>query len=237
MSAVSVSNLDSFLFEQEGALAKVIFNRPAKRNGLDLQVMLEFERIVHYVRDAGDIKVLVLAGNGKAFCAGADITLLRDAATDEKRAQVQTDMARLPRVLGRVFDVMTHMDVVSIAAVNGYAIGGGWTIALACDHVVAAADAQFWLPEVEMGTAFRGLASVKLTHALGPALAKEAMILGRRFSGEELARLHLVNQACEPAELEAQARKTAEAYLALPWRAVVSTRRDIQANLFGPQHF
>jgi enoyl-CoA hydratase len=232
-----MDDLKYFLWEQLGPTATVTFNRPHKRNAIDLTVMLELESILHRARDAGDIKVLILTGAGSAFCAGADLSLMRDARTSEEKRLVEGDMALVPRVLGRVFDTMVHMDVISIAAVNGFAVGGGWTIALGCDHVVATDDARFWLPEVEIGGPFRGLANLKLTHRLGSALAKEAMILCRRFNAQELLELRVINEVCEPPELMARARRVAESYLALSWKAVISTRRDIHAALYGPQHY
>lgn len=232
-----MSELAYFLWEHKGDVATITFNRPEKRNGIDLRVMLELESLIHRVRDADDIKILILTGTGPAFCAGADFTLLRDASSDAERAQVERDMAKVPRILGRLYDVLVHMDVISIAAVNGHAVGGGWTIALAFDHVLAVEQAQFWLPEVELGQPFRGLANVKLTQRLGPALAKEAMILCRRFSANELFDLHVINQVCAPNDLAAETQRIAQAYLKMPWRAAISTRRDIQAVTYGPQYF
>ncbi len=230
-----MSELEYFLWEQDGPIATITFNRPEKRNGLDPSVMLEFESLVHRVRDAGDIKVVIVTGTGSAFCAGADMTLARDAATEEERARINTDMNRVPRIIGRTFDAMLHMDVISIAAVNGYAVGGGWSIATGFDHIIAVSAAQFWLPEVEIGMPFRGLANVALTHRLGPALAKEAIILCRRFSAEELLEYRVINQVCEPDDLLTEAHRVAAAYLAMPWRAAISSRRDINATIYGPQ--
>lgn len=232
-----MSELEYFLWEQDGPVATITFNRPEKRNGLDPSVMLEFESLVHRARDVADVKILVATGKGPAFCAGADLTLARDAASDEERARIQADMNRVPRIIGRTFDAMVHMEVISIAAVNGHAVGGGWSIATGFDHVLAVEGAQFWLPEVEIGMPFRGLANSNLTQRLGPALAKEAMLLCRRFTAEELLQYRVINQVCAPSELEAETRRVAEAYLAMPWRAAMSTRRDINAAIYGPQHY
>ena len=226
-----------FLWDQQRSVVTITFNRPQKRNGIDLRVMLELESLISRARDAGDVKVIVFTGEGNAFCAGADLTLARDAQSKEERARIEAEMRRVPRIIGRIYDTLLHMDVVSIASVNGYAVGGGWTLALACDHVIAAREAAFWLPEVQIGSPFRGLANVKLTQALGPMLAKEAMILGRRFSADELADLRLVNLVCPRDELDARTREAVDAYLALPWNAVLNTRRDIHASLYGPQHY
>ncbi|MFT7598396.1 MAG: enoyl-CoA hydratase [Acidimicrobiales bacterium] len=233
----AVNGLDFFLYEQSGPVATITFNRPEKRNGLDPRVMLEFESLVHRVRDASDIKVVVVTGKGTAFCAGADLTLARDAATDEERARVNADMGRVPRIIGRVFDVMVHMDVISIGAINGFAVGGGWSIATGFDHVIAVEAAQFWLPEVEIGRPFKGLANRNLTQRLGPVLAKEAMILGRRFSAEELAQLRVINQVCAADQLQIETQRVVDAYLAAPWNAAIGTRRDINATVYGPQYY
>lgn len=232
-----MNELDYFLWEQSGPVATITFNRPEKRNGLDPSVMLEFESLIHRVRDAGDIKVLVVTGKGTAFCAGADLSQARDAKTPEERARLEADMARVPRIIGRVFDAMVHMDVISIAAVNGFAVGGGWSIATGFDHVIAVEGATFWLPEVEIGQAFRGLVNLNLTHRLGPNLAKEAMILCRKFSAEELLQFRVINQVCPPDQLEEQTRRVAEAYLSMPWKAAIHTRRDINAAVYGPQYY
>ena len=233
----AVGTLDFFLYEQSGPVATITFNRPEKRNGLDPRVMLEFESLVHRVRDAGDVKVVVITGKGTAFCAGADLTLARDAASDEERARINSDMGRVPRLIGRVFDVMVHMDVISIGAINGFAVGGGWSIATGFDHIIAAEGAQFWLPEVEIGRPFKGLANRNLTQRLGPVLAKEAMILGRRFSAEELAQLRVINQVCPADQLEAETKRIVDAYLTAPWQAALATRRDINATVYGPQYY
>ena len=232
-----MTQLDYFLWEQDGPIATITFNRPEKRNGLDPKVMLEFESLVHRARDQGDIKILITTGNGSAFCAGADMTLARDAANAEERARITEDMNRVPRIIGRTFDAMLHMDVISIAAVNGYAVGGGWSIATGYDHIIAVSGAQFWLPEVEIGMPFRGLANIGLTQRLGPTLAKEAMILCRRFTAEELADYRVINQVCASEELMTETRRIAEAYLAMPWKAAIASRRDINAAIYGPQYY
>lgn len=230
-------NLDYFRWDHQGQIATITFNRPERRNGLDIRVMRELEGLIHRARDDGDIRILIITGTGTAFCAGADLSLGRDAPDDATRARHQAELNQVPRIIGRLIDTMTHMDVVTIGAINGFAVGGGWSLATGFDHVVAVEGAQFWVPEVEIGMPFRGLANIKLTQRLGPALAREAMILCRRFTAEELLHYRVINQVCPPGELEAEVRRVAEAYLAMPWRAAIATRRDINAAVYGPQHY
>ena len=85
-----------------------------------------------------------------------------------------------------------------MVAVNGHAIGGGWSLALAGDYCLAVPSAEFWVPEVDLGVPFRGLSSFALTHRMGPWLAKEAVILCRRFGAEELRQLGVINRVVGP---------------------------------------
>ena len=84
---------------------------------------------------------------------------------------------------------------------------------------------------------FRGLANINLAQRLGPVLAKEAMILCRRFSAEELLGFRVINQVVGADDLLSEARRVADAYLAMPWKAAIGTRRDIHAAIYGPQHY
>lgn len=232
-----MTDLEYFLYDESGPVATITFNRPEKRNGLDLPAMLEFESLVQRVRDDRAVKVLIVTGTGSAFCGGADLTLARDASSEEERAAINADISLVPRVIGRVFDVMVHMEKITIGAINGFAVGGGWSLAAGFDHTIAVEGATFWLPEVPLGMAFKGLANISLTQRLGPSLAKEAMILGRKFTAEELLSFRVINQVCEPEELMNEARRVADAYLDVPWSAAIGTRRDINSAIFGAQYY
>ena len=142
-----------------------------------------------------------------------------------------------PRVIGRVFDQLASLEQISIMAVNGHAVGGGWSLCLAGDYCLAVPEAQFWVPEVEMGVPFRGLSSFALTHRMGPWLAKEAAILCRRFGADELRQLGVINQVVAPDQLLTEARRVADQFAALSPKAVAGTKRDINSVLYGPKHY
>lgn len=229
--------LEHFLYDVDGVIATITFNRPDRRNGLDPTVVAEFERLVHRVRDDRSLLALIVTGTGNSFCAGADLSLARKAKTEEDRRRVVAEMSRVPRYIGRIFDVLANLDVMTIAAINGYAVGGGWAFALAFDYCLAVPDAQFWVPEVDIGQPFRGLAALRLSHQLGPWLAKEAMILCRRFSAAELERYGVINRVVNPEDLMAEARSMAELYASKPKRAAVVTKRSINAAIYGERLF
>ena len=102
---------------------------------------------------------------------------------------------------------------MTIAAVNGHAVGGGWALAVAFDFVVAAEKAEFWVPEVELGAAFTGGPALAMAARMGPWRAKEAMILCRHFKARELFDLGMVNRVVKRGELMPAARELAEALL------------------------
>jgi 2-(1,2-epoxy-1,2-dihydrophenyl)acetyl-CoA isomerase len=226
-----------FRYEADGPITTITFDRPERRNGLDPSVMLELEQLILRVRDDRQVRALIVTGSGNSFCAGADLSLVRKAADAEERRRIQAEMNRVPRIIGRVFDVLANLDVMTVAAINGYAVGGGWSLALAHDHCLAVPEAEFWVPEVDIGVPFRGLPSLTLTARLGPVLAKEAMILCRRFTAAELASLGVINRVVPAAELLAAAREVAEAFAAKPTKAAVGTKRDINAVVYGTRHF
>jgi len=140
-------------------------------------------------------------------------------------------------VIGRIFDLLAHLDVMTVAAVNGHAVGGGWSLALAADYCVAVPSAQFWVPEVDLGVPFRGLSSFALTHRMGPWLAKEATILCRHFGAEELRQLGVINRVVVPEQLLEEARAIAQRYAAQPAKAANATKRDVNSVVYGPRHY
>lgn len=222
-----------FLVAREGAVTTVTFNRPHKRNGLNAPVLIELERLLCEVRDDRTTRALIVTGAGTVFCAGAE----PGAAKARAGSADVSGGAGGPRTIGRIFDLLAHLDVMTVAAINGHAIGGGWSLALAADYCLAVPDAQFWVPEVDLGVPFRGLSSFALTHRMGPWLAKEAVILCRRFGAEELRQLGVINRVVEPELLLGEARAIAERYAAQPAKAANATKRDVNAVIYGPRHY
>ncbi|MPY92722.1 MAG: hypothetical protein GEV08_06505 [Acidimicrobiia bacterium] len=222
-----------FVLESDGPVTTLTFNRPERRNGLNSAVLGELEELLGRIRDDRRTRALILTGSGPAFCAGAE-----PAAVAERAGQGDMSGGRGgPRVIGRVFDILAHLDVMTVAAVNGHAVGGGWSLALAADYCLAVPDAEFWVPEVDLGVPFRGLPSFALTHRLGPWLTKEAVILCRRFGADELRQLGVVNQVVDPDQLMVEARRIAQKYAAQPAKAANATKRDVNAVVYGPRHY
>jgi enoyl-CoA hydratase len=227
---------ENFLYEKNDAVTTITFNRPERRNCLSPEVMNEFEDLVHDVRNDREVRVLIVTGAGAAFSAGADMSAVKGINDREERARVfSASRGGVARAVGRAFDQITRLDCMTIAAVNGYAVGGGWALATAFDFIVAVEHAEFWVPEVELGVAFTGGPALVMAARLGPWRAKEAMILCRHFTARDLYELGMVNQVVKDGELIPAVRELAEKLLRLPPKAATRTKHFVDGIFIGPR--
>jgi enoyl-CoA hydratase/carnithine racemase len=226
----------NFVFARDGEVATITFNRPERRNCMTREVMLEFEQLVHRVRDGGDTRVLIVTGTGSAFSAGADVSGGKGIADPRERNKIFAERNKgLPRIIGRVFDTILRLDALTIAAVNGFAVGGGWALAAAMDFVIAAETAEFWVPEVELGVPFAGGPAEVIAKRVGPWRAKEIMIVCRHYTARELLDMGLANRVVAPSELMPAACQFAETLLKLPRKAARATKHVIDGVFVGPR--
>jgi enoyl-CoA hydratase len=227
-----------FLFEKGGPITRITFNRPEKRNCLDNEVVLELERLVHDVRDDRETRALIVAGTGNSFSAGADLSATKGIEDARERARITKEkLSGVPRLIGRVVEAIAHLDCITIAAINGYAIGGGWSIALAFDFCLAVESAEFWVPEVDMGVPYRGAPAQLLAARMGPWRAREAILECRHYKAHELLAMGLINRIVAPEELIPAAGALAESLMKKPAAAIASSKRDINAFFFGERLF
>jgi enoyl-CoA hydratase len=227
---------DNFLLEKDGPLCTITFNRPQRRNCMTRDVMLEFEKLIHQVRDGHETRALIVTGTGAAFSAGADLSGAKGVSDPKERARIfAANNKGLPRIIGRIFDTILRLDCMTIGAINGYAVGGGWALAAAFDFVVASENAEFWVPEVDLGVPFSGGPAQVMAARMGPWRAKEAMILCRHYSAAELFAMGMVNQVVKPPELMPAARQFAERLLKQPRRAATATKHVVDSGFIGPR--
>jgi enoyl-CoA hydratase len=190
--------------ERRGAAIVLTFDRPEKLNALSTPLLDRFEeRLDEAERDA-DVRVVVLTGAGeKAFIAGADI--------GEYAEQDDEAFDEYQRFSRRLFSRIDGFPKPVIGAVNGYALGGGFEIALCCDVLVASENARFGLPEGLLGLSPGGGGTQRLTRAVGPFVAADVLLSARRLSAEDAHRLGLVAEVVESEHLLATALAKAEA--------------------------
>ena len=232
---VSFAMADNFLYEKDGAVTTITFNRPERRNCMNTEVMTELEGLLRDVRNDSEVRVLIVTGAGAAFSAGADVSAMKGITNREERAQAFAVNRGVARMVGRTFDQITCLDCMTIAAVNGYAVGGGWALATAFDFIVAVEHAEFWVPEVELGVAFTGGPALVMAARLGPWRAKDAMIRCRHFKAQELYELGMVNQVVKGEELRPMVHELVGELLALPQKASTQTKHFVDGVFIGPR--
>jgi enoyl-CoA hydratase len=191
------------LAERRGPALVLIFNRPAKLNAISSAVLGQLDRRLGEAEGDPGVRALVLTGAGeRAFVAGADIT---EYAAGDHQAFV-----RYQAESRRLFSWLDGYEKPVIGAVNGYALGGGFELALCCDLLVASERASFGLPEGLLGLSPGGGGTQRLTRAAGPFVAADVLVAGRRLTAEEALRLGLVAEVVAPERLLAAALAKAE---------------------------
>lgn len=175
---------NTILVEARGRVGLVTLNRPAAMNALNRHLLEELVQALSELDTRDDIGAMVLTGSDKAFAAGADIKEMAGASL--------TDMLKDSFV--ELFDGLRRLTKPVVAAVSGYALGGGCELAMACDLVVAAENARFGQPEVTIGVIPGAGGTQRLTHAVGKAIAMEMVLNDRKLTAAEALQYGLVNR-------------------------------------------
>ena len=219
--------MQNLLLERDGALAIVTVNRPDKLNALNAATLGELEATLGELRDDAQVQVVIVTGAGeKAFVAGADIAELAklDALSGRETA----------RRGQRVFRSLELFPKPVIAAVNGFALGGGCELALACHVRIASENAAFGLPEVGLGVIPGYGGTQRLARLVGRGRAIEMVLTGQRITAAEAQRIGLVNRVVPGGSLLGEARALAAAILANGPVAVRAALESIQRGLDMP---
>jgi enoyl-CoA hydratase len=214
-----MTEYNTILVERRGAVTLVTLNRPQALNALNSEVLAELTAVFAAYDSDPDQRCLVLTGSDKAFAAGADIK--------EMSSQGFADMYS-----GDVFggwDKVTATRKPWIAAVAGYALGGGCEVTMMADFIIAADTAKFGQPEIKLGVTPGMGGSQRLTWAVGKAKAMEMCLTGRMMGAEEAERSGLVARVVPASELLDQALKTAEAIAAMPPLAAIAVKEMVNA--------
>ena len=183
-------------YQRDGSVARLTINRPERRNAMSYEVMLGLRESLALARDDPEVRVVVITGAGdRAFCAGADLT---GVAGNETPAGAHEARG----ILANVFRDLWGLGKPTIARVRGFALAGGFGLAMACDLVVASDDAQFGTPEINVGL-WPYMITVPLLRSLQPRTAYELMATGRRVAAAEALRLGIVNRVVPADELDA----------------------------------
>ena len=204
---------DNLLIERDGRVAIVTFNRPNVLNALDAPTLDAFRRTMLDLQRDDEVRSIVLTGAGdKAFIAGADINELAALTPTVGREHALTGQ--------HVFDLVENLGKPVIAAINGYALGGGCELAMACTFRLAADTARIGLPEITLGILPGYAGTQRMARLVGKGKAMELILTGHHITADEALQIGLVNRVVAAGELMTQVRALAAELAAKPPVAV-----------------
>lgn len=213
--------------DTSGPLMTVTLNRPDKLNALSQQMMLEIRALLDELRGRSDVRVVIVTGAGRAFCAGVEFSPEEMAG---RYAKPELANERLWQLFGQeLLRSLETLEQITIAAVHGPAVGGGLCLAMGCDFRVAAHGATFRLPEVDLGLFFSWGATPRLTALVGPAKAKELIMLAEPVTAEQATAIGLCHRAVAADELDAECQRMAQTLLAKGPRAIRICKKMVHA--------
>jgi enoyl-CoA hydratase len=212
---------ENLILEKVGQIATLTINRPKVLNALDMQTLKELERAAHDVADDCAIRAVIVTGAGdKAFVAGADIAALSVMTSREALAFADYGHA--------VLNLFDRMPKPVVAAVNGFALGGGCELALACDFIYAAETAQIGLPEVTLGIIPGFGGTQRLARRVGTGMAREMIFTGARLSAQRAKEIGLVNEVVPKEELLERVRQVCQTICQRGPVAIAQAKRAIR---------
>ncbi|MDF1593876.1 MAG: enoyl-CoA hydratase/isomerase family protein [Desulfobacterales bacterium] len=198
-------NFECIIYEKSEGIATIQMNRPKVLNAMNKQLWLDIQAALEDSKNDADVKVLIITGAGRAFSTGADLKESKTRSIEAYRDYLNELQEASRKII--------RFEKATIAAINGYALGSGYELALACDIRIAAEEAQIGSPEAKVTSSVTGGAMRLVQDLIGPGKAKELLFTGEYISGKEAERIGLVNRAVPldklMDEVRAMARKIA----------------------------
>lgn len=210
--------LETMRCELDGSLARLRMNRPEVHNAANWAWVNDLVAATEYLEQQSEVHVVIVSGEGRSFCSGLDVKELA-------HGNLSPDwFATWERgVMG-----LEELDAITIAAIQGYCLGGGLQVALACDLRIAASDAVLSIPAVREGV-IAALGPMRLARLIGAGPAKQLCFLGHRFTSAEGQALHLISEIVPPERLETRALALARELLEIPFTALKYTKQQIDS--------
>jgi len=193
-------HFETITYRIDGPLCFLSFNRPHRLNAVTQDLYRDVQSAITHAEKNNDVRVIVLSGEGRAFCVGADLKEHSSAerTLEQKRAYAQAEQT--------ICEIIQKSEKPFVAAVNGYALGAGAEMALSCDFVIMKQSAEIGFPEISIGTYLGGGLTYVLPRLVGMAKAKELIFMGSRINGEEAERIGLIHKVVADEQFESEVR-------------------------------
>jgi enoyl-CoA hydratase/carnithine racemase len=225
MSAAPSPSFRTLRAEVDGRLGRLTLAQPDRLNPIGAVALAELAEAAAWF-DGSDAAVVVVGGEGRAFCAGFD---RRELAAPVPSGDLDAHPgASTPELGAAMAEAISSMRALTVAAVQGPCVGGGFVLALCCDLRIAADDAWFSLPEAELGIPLAWSGVPRLVRELGPARANELILTCRRVQADEAAAIGLVNEVVPRAQLEAEVSARTAAVLGRRDDVITTTKRQVR---------
>lgn len=190
--------MDTIEISTDGPIGRLTLARPDSLNPLSTRCLEELAEAARWFDDQAEVRVVIVAGQGRAFCAGADLAGFTAPGPPDVRPRDANDAGRL------MVEAIERMRPVTIATVHGHCVGGGVLLAVACDLRIAAAGTRFAIPEVDLGIPLTWGGIPRLVREIGPALTRELVLTCRPFDATEAREIGLVNRVVREDRLAAE---------------------------------
>ena len=225
---------NDLIIEQRGDALLLTLNRPQRRNALSMSLSAELVAAFEKARDATDIKYLIIKGAGEHFCAGDDITEMPKWGNPN-------DVMRRVRYYQHMANTLEELDKITIAAVDGMAVGGGLEITMACDFVIATERAHWGMPEVDVGITPGWGGTTRMARLIGRRMTKEINLIGALHRAQRAVDLTLWNRVVPSGGLDAEVERLLEVFRVKNHQAVRQLKfiinRGVECDLYTAQGF
>lgn len=220
---MATHDFTGFRVAAEGSHGSLVFTQGDKLNPLSTETLLDMETAARWFDDQPELRVVTVSGEGRAFCAGADLSSFTPGGMANHPPHIAGDAGR------RMADGLEAMRAITIAQIHGHCVGGGLVVAAACDLRIAAVGTRFSIPEVDIGIPLAWGGINRLVREIGPALTKELVITCRPFDAEEALSCGFLNRVVPAAELETAVKDLADLVASKPAFATQATKSAVNS--------
>jgi enoyl-CoA hydratase len=232
----SLPEFSCLLYRQQGAVASITLNRPAVVNALSIALSDDFCRAVEYLRDSDDVRIVVIDGAGENFCAGDDLTEMAGGAWGDAN-----QIMRRVRYYQHMANTLEELDKITIASVDGFCVGGGLEVTMACDFVICTERSKWGMPEVDWGITPGWGGTTRMARLIGRRMTKEINLLGALHPARRGLELGLFNRVVPDAALAEETQQLVDLLLIKNQQGLRQLKfminKNVEADLYTAQGF